>query len=435
MEEQTKAQARWAVESLLARRTRGMRGSDIRDAFKLTERPDLISLAGGFPDEAAFPLDEVAGLIERLLAREGGRVFQYGPTEGSSELRSRVAEGMGRLGVAVPPEEVLLTSGSQQALDLIGRVLLDPGDVVLVESPGYVGGLSAFAAYEAQLVGVEMDREGLIPEDLERQLLRLRREGARVKLLYTVPTFQNPTGACLPAERRAALLDLAAEYGFLIVEDDPYREICFGSPPPPPLAATGAGRVLYLGSFSKVFLPGLRVGWVAGPAELIARLSLAKQPADLCSSLFGQKLVEAYLAEGRLAPRTAVLREEYRVKCEALHEALRAEDLPIEWERPGGGFFLWVTLPEGGDARRLLETARREGVAFVPGEAFHVTAGGGRRSLRLAYSQSSPERLREAAARLGRAIRAHLSEKAGIFPAPVKWVDTPLHPARGAAAQ
>ncbi|MGE5552586.1 MAG: PLP-dependent aminotransferase family protein [Betaproteobacteria bacterium] len=434
MNNEQAVQARLRMEGLVARRVRGMRGSEIREAFKLTERPDLISLAGGFPDEAAFPLDEVVGLVERLISRNGGLIFQYGPTEGLSGLRSRVAQEMGRLGVAVRPEEVLLTSGSQQALDLIGRVFLDPGDVVLVESPGYVGGLSAFAAYEARLVGVELDREGLVPEDLEGKLRQLRREGARVKLLYTVPTYQNPTGTCLPSERRAALLDLAAEHGFLIVEDDPYREISFGAPPPLPLAAAGTGNVLYLGSFSKVFLPGLRVGWVAGPASLLAHLSLAKQPADLCSNMFGQWLVEAYLAEGLLAPRTAMLRREYRARRDALHQALQGEDLPAAWELPEGGFFLWVTLPEQGNARRLLATAREEGVAFVPGEAFCVGERG-RRSLRLAYSQASPERLREAAARLGRAVRAHLAKEAGFGPASANSVGTPACPAGGAAVK
>jgi DNA-binding transcriptional MocR family regulator len=411
-----------------------MRGSDIRDAFKLAERADLISLAGGFPDEGAFPLAEVGDLIARLIAREGGRIFQYGPTEGLSGLRARVAAEMGRLGISARPEDVLLTSGSQQALDLVGRVFLDPGDVVLVESPGYVGGLSAFAAYEARLVGVEMDREGIVPEDLAQKLRRLRREGARVKLLYTVPTFQNPTGACLPPDRRAALLDLAAEHRLLIVEDDPYRELSFGAPPPPPLAAAGPERVLYLGSFSKVFLPGLRVGWVTGPAPLLAHLSLAKQPADLCSSIFGQKLVEAYLGEGLLASRTAALREEYRARRDAFHGALRAEGLPLQWERPEGGFFLWVTLPEGGEARRLLEAAREEGVAFVAGDAFCVD-GGGRRSFRLAYSQTSPALLGEAAARLGRAVRAHLDLPAGNRPAPAKWLDAAVRLAEGAAAE
>lgn len=423
------------MEAFLARRVRGMRGSDIRDAFKLTEQADLISLAGGFPDERAFPADEVVELVGRLARDEGGRIFQYGPTEGIWELRGRVADEMRRLGVAATAEGVLLTSGSQQALDLIGRVFLDPGDAVLVESPGYVGGLSAFAAYEARLVGVEMDREGIVPEDLERKLRLLRREGARVKLLYTVPTFQNPTGACLPPSRRAALLELAAEHGFLIVEDDPYREIHFGSPPPGPLAAADdRGHVLYLGSFSKVFLPGLRVGWVAGPAPLLAHLALAKQPADLCSNIFGQKLVAAYLAEGRLVPRMAALREEYRARQDALHGALLAEGLPLQWERPEGGFFLWVTLPEGGEARQLLGAARKEGVAFVPGDAFCVD-GGGRRSFRLAYSQTSPARLSEAAARLGRAVRAHLDRSAGNRPAPAKWLGAAARFSQGAPAE
>ncbi|HHW13770.1 MAG TPA: PLP-dependent aminotransferase family protein [Firmicutes bacterium] len=403
------------VEELFARRARSMRRSDIRDAFKLTERTDLISLAGGFPAAETFPLAELEGVIQRLLEREGGSVFQYGPTEGLGELRARVAEELTKFGLAFDPEQILLTSGSQQALDLIGRVFLDPGDVVLVEAPGYVGGLSAFAAYEARLVGVEMDREGLVPSDLERQLHRLSREGARVKLLYTVPTFQNPTGTCLPVERRAALVELAERYGFLIVEDDPYREIWFDSPPPAPLAAGDpTGHVLYLGSFSKVFLPGLRVGWVAGAPPLLARLALAKQPADLCSNIFGQKLVEAYLREGRLEPRKAALRREYRERCAALDGALREVEAPLAWETPSGGFFLWVTLPEGGDARRLTEVALREGVAYVAGDAFCVD-GGGRRCLRLAFSQSSPERLKEAAIRLGRAIRKHLAAESRIF--------------------
>lgn len=398
----------WAPQELLARRVQGMRGSDIRDVFKLTEGTDLLSLAGGFPDEDAFPTEEVAALIARLVRDEGGRLFQYGPTDGITPLRARVATSLRGLGIPARTEEVLLTSGSQQALDLIGRVFLDPGDVALVEAPGYVGGLQAFAAYEARVVGVATDGEGLIPEALEETLVRLRRDGARVKLLYTVPTFQNPSGTCLPAGRRAALLELARRYGFLIVEDDAYREIYFEDRPPAPLAAgDGGDHVLYLGSFSKVFLPGLRVGWVSGAPELIAPLSLAKQPADLCSNIFGQQLVEAYLAGDLAERRVEGLRERYRTQCAALHEALQAEGLPLTWRRPHGGFFLWVTLPEEGDARRLLGPARSEGVAFVPGDAFHVD-GGGRRSLRLSYSQLPPARLAEAAARLGRAIRTHL---------------------------
>jgi 2-aminoadipate transaminase len=406
------------VEGLFSRRARGMRGSDIRDAFRLTEQPGLISLAGGFPDETGFPLDQVRELTGALAERDGGLIFQYGPTEGLFPLRQRVAGLMGQLGVATHPTQVLLTGGSQQALDLIGRVFLDPGDVVLAECPGYVGGLSAFAAYEARLVGVDLDRQGLDPVDLENKLRRLRREGARMKLLYTVPTFQNPTGACLPEERRRAVLRLAQEYGFLVVEDDPYREIHFGAAPPRPIAAgDDEGRVLYLGSFSKVFLPGLRVGWVTGPEAAIARLALAKQPADLCSNTFGQKLVEEYLARGWLAPRAEALRGEYRRRCLALDEALRAEEVPLEWSRPDGGFFLWAALPVGGEARTLLSAAAAEGVAFVPGGAFHVD-GAGQRWLRLAYSQSGPERLAEAARRLGRAVRTTLDRKSRILPVP-----------------
>ncbi|MGE5507587.1 MAG: PLP-dependent aminotransferase family protein [Chitinophagales bacterium] len=399
----------FAAEELLSQRARGLKGSDIRDAFKLTERSGMISLAGGFPEEGRFPLAELSGLIERLMATEGGRIFQYGPTEGLGSLRERVAADMAALGLGCGVENILLTSGSQQALDLVGRCFLDPGDVVLAEAPGYVGGLSAFAAYQARLVPVRVDHDGLDPDDLAETLRRLSGEGARVKLLYVVPSFQNPTGTCLPAERRAAVLRLAQEYGFLVVEDDPYRAIYFDAAPPAPLAAgEGADHVLYLGSYSKVFLPGLRLGWVAGPAPLVQRLALAKQPADLCSNIFGQKLVEAYLAEGRLPGRVAGLRAEYRAKRDALEAALRREaPADVTWNQPRGGFFLWLSLPEGGDGRRLLQEALVEGVAFVAGEAFHVD-GGGQRQLRLAYSQVSLDLIPTAAQRLTRALRRHL---------------------------
>lgn len=399
----------FAAENLLSQRALGLRGSDIRDAFKLTERSDMISLAGGFPEEDRFPLGELSGLIERLMASEGGLIFQYGPTEGLGSLRERIAADMGGLGLTCGVENILLTSGSQQALDLIARVFLDPGDVVLVEAPGYVGGLSAFAAYQARLEPVPVDRDGIVPEELAERLRRLRGEGARVKLLYVVPSFQNPTGTCLPDARREALLRLAEEYGFLIVEDDPYREIYFGAAPPKPMAAREeGGHVLYLGSFSKVFLPGLRIGWVAGPERLVQRLALAKQPADLCSNIFGQKLLELYLAEGRLPGRVEGLRAEYRAKRDALEGALRrTAPEGVTWHQPQGGFFLWPSLPEGGDGRRLLQVALTEGVAFVAGEAFHVD-GGGQRQLRLAYSQLSLDRLPVAAERLSQAIRRHL---------------------------
>ena len=399
-----------------ARRTRRMSSSAVRELLKITERPEVISFAGGLPAPESFPVAEVADAAARILRDAGAQALQYGPTEGYGPLREWVAAHLRAAGVPVTTDQVLITTGSQQTLDLIGKVLIDSGDRVLVESPTYLAALQAWNLYGARYAVAPTDDDGMLTGAFERLLAH------RAKLAYCLPNFQNPSGVTLAADRRARLVELAAAHDLVVVEDDPYRELRFEGEHLPRLLALDAARredtegyqggVIYTSTFSKVLSPGLRVGYVVAAPEVLARLVQAKQSADLHSPSLNQMLVYALASNGVIERNTRDVVALYRERRDAMLAALRAEfPAGVTWTHPAGGMFLWVTLPPMLDAGELLPEAIARNVAFVPGAPFHPN-GGGANTLRLNFSNASPERIREGIARLGGVLRAALSAHA-----------------------
>lgn len=389
----------------LARRTGVMRSSKLRELIAATTAGPVLSLGGGLPPPEAFPGEALAAAADRVLTTGAARALQYSPTEGDPDLLGLIAAGLReRLGLPDPTGRLLVTTGSQQALDLLAKVLVDPGDAVVVESPAYVGALRAMAAYEPRLIEVPADDDGLDTRALELAL----RHGLRPKLCYLVATFSNPSGATLSACRRAHLADLAAHYGFLVIEDDPYWQLRFTGDHLPPVASRGE-HVAYLGSFSKVIAPGLRVGYLVVPTGLIRAVVVAKQATDLNSSALTQRLVADLIGdEAWFAGHVARLRRLYAERAEALVTAVQTlPDRPLWVRRPAGGMFAWAGLSSTVDGRitamAVASAAMRRGVAVVPGDEFSV-GGSFPRELRLSFSMLGPADLREAVARLGAAV-------------------------------
>lgn len=391
-----------------ARRVRGMRASEIRALFAVTSRPEVVSLAGGAPCVSALPLDAVGEMLGRLAMEKGATALQYGVGQGDLDLRERICEVMAESGIDVgcgaSPEDVVVTVGGQQALDLVARLFLDPGDVVLAEGPTYVGALGVFQAAQAQVVHVPMDHDGLIPEALEQTIEAVSRAGRRAKFLYTIPTFQNPTGVTLSEERRERVLDICERAGLLVIEDDPYSQLSFDESAPAPLRARRPDGVFYLGTFSKTFAPGLRVGWILAPHAVREKLVIASEAQILCPSAFAQAAVATYLSTMPWREQIKSFRELYRERRDALLTALT--DLMPEgttWTKPRGGLFVWATLPDGLDSKAMLPRAIAERVAYVPGTGFYAD-GSGARNMRLNFSFPSPERIREGVRRLARVM-------------------------------
>ncbi len=381
-----------------AARLRGVASSPVRDILALTEQPGFISFAGGLPDPALFDVSGLATAFASVLSGAGAaRTLQYSTTEGDPRLRRAIAELLDARGLPTEPDQVLVTSGSQQALTLIATVLLEPGDVVLVEEPSYLAALQCFALAGARVVPVACDDEGLLPEALNTVA---GREGAVA--LYTIPTFQNPTGRTLPADRRAAVAQIASEHGLWVVEDDPYGELRFDGEALGPIAALdgAADRTLALSTLSKIAAPGLRIGWVRAPQALLRTLVVAKQASDLHSSTIDQAAAASWLAEVDLAAHIAHLRVVYRERRDALLAGL-GDALPpgSAWNRPQGGMFVWARLPEGHDAEALLAEALRHEVAFVPGSPFFAGEPD-RRTLRLSFTTHPPDEIAEGLKRL-----------------------------------
>jgi 2-aminoadipate transaminase len=397
-------------DAFLSTTGRQLHESAIRKMGTLSVRvPDLVSFAAGFPDPLTFPWDDLREISSELLSGNDGTVLQYGATRGYKPLLDALIDVMARRHIQSTPDELIVTTGSQQGLDLVGRVLLDPGDVVLVELPTYTGAISAFANLQARLVGVQMDRDGINLEDLDRVCARERNAGHRVKVLYLVPNFQNPAGLLLSLDKRRQLIDWAERCNVLIVEDDPYgvlyfEDVATETETRPIKADDRRGAVIYLSTFSKTLAPGYRMAWVAAPAELASRFELAKQSMDLCSGVFDQRVVHQAIRRGvldRIAPK---LRDVYRAKRDVMAGALREElGNLLTWPEPKGGFFLWPELPEGTDGDTLLQRALEEKVVFVAGSAFFVD-GTGQRRIRLSFSHPSAEKLREGVRRLASAL-------------------------------
>jgi 2-aminoadipate transaminase len=390
---------------LFARRTHGMRSSAMRDLMAITARPEIISLAGGLPDTTTFPAEDVAAIMARVAANASARALQYGPTEGTDEIKECIVRVMAEEGMDVGADELLVTTGGQQVIDLVCKTLVDPGDVIVAEGPTYPGAVPTFCSYEADVVQIEMDADGMRIDVLEETLDRLDREGRRPKFIYTIPTFQNPGGVTMSLERRRRLVQLAAQRELFVLEDNPYGLLRYEGDPLPPLYALDRGEyVIYLGTFSKILSPGLRLGWTAAPRPVLEKLNLGKQGADLCSSTFGQHFVIEYFAQRDWRELLGRLREVYRRRRDTLLDAL-AEHLPAEadWTRPRGGLFIWATLPDYLDTTDLLARALREHVAFVPGRAAYLDGRGGS-SMRLNFSGVGEDDLREGVARIGKVI-------------------------------
>ncbi|SED82508.1 2-aminoadipate transaminase [Streptomyces sp. 3213] len=387
----------------LAARARAIGGSPVRDILAVTARPEVINFAGGLPAPELFDATGIAAAYQAVFAETPARALQYATTEGEPVLRAALADRTSVRGLPTGPDDLLVTTGSQQALSLLATALLEPGDVVLVESPCYLAALQVFAFAGARVVGVPGDSDGLDPEALDELVVR-----ERPKLLYTVPTFQNPTGRTLPADRRAAVAAVAARRGLWIVEDDPYGELRFEGERLPWIAAHegAADRTVLLGSFSKVMAPGLRLGWLRAPTDLLRACVVAKQAADLHTPTVNQLAAARYLADNDLDAHVARVAAVYRERRDAMLGGL-ADSLPegSSWERPEGGMFLWARLPESYDTTELLARVVRQDVAYVPGAPFY--AGEPERStMRLCFVTQTPEEIREGLRRLGEGLRA-----------------------------
>ncbi len=396
----------------LAERAAKMNPSVIREILKVTEKPGIISLAGGLPSPKTFPIDAFAQACATVLQKDGQAALQYAASEGYLPLREAVAR---MLPWPVDPDQVLITTGSQQGLDLVAKVLIDPGSRILVETPTYLGALQAFSPMEPDVVSVASDDHGVLMDDLAA---KTGTGAGRARFLYVLPNFQNPTGRTMPEERRAALVARAAELNLPLIEDNPYGDLWFDQPPALPLTARNPEGCIYLGSFSKVLAPGLRLGFLVAPRAMYPKLLQAKQAADLHSPSFNQRMVAEVMKDGFLDRHVPTIRQLYKQQRDAMLAALEREmaGLDVQWNRPDGGMFLWVRLPEGMDAIALLPEAVERNVAFVPGAAFYADAADPR-TLRLSFVTASAQQIATGIAALAATIRARLDRTAAAAPA------------------
>jgi len=401
--------------SRYATRTQGMTASEIRALFAVANRPEVVSLAGGMPYVGALDHDAVAEVTRRVIAEDGNVALQYGGGQGHDGLREQLVEVMAAEGISGHADDLVVTTGGQQGLDLLGKLFLDPGDVVLAEGPSYVGAIGAFSAYEAEIRHVDMDEDGLIPARLGEHLERLRSEGRRAKFLYTVPNHQNPAGCSLSVARREEIAALCESEDLLIIEDNPYGLLDFKAELRTSFRELAPERTIYIGTLSKVFSSGIRVGWVAAAGPIRDKLVLLKEGADLCQSNLTQLVAERWLRTQAWQEQIATFRELYRERCDAMLAELSAE-MPAEatWTVPTGGFFVWLALPDGVDARELLAKALNARVAYVPGGAFYAD-GGGQHHARLSFCYPPPDRIREGVRRLGEVLRTELELRSAIY--------------------
>ena len=390
-----------------AQRTAGMTTSEIRALFAVASRPEVVSLAGGMPYLAALPMDTVAATVAQMLATQGLTALQYGSGQGDPTLREQILEVMSLEGITAHADDIVVTTGSQQALDLVTRIFIDPGDVVLAEAPSYVGALGVFAAYQAHVAHVTSDSDGLVPHALEERILALLAAGRRIKFLYTVPNFHNPAGTTLSLQRRPQILEICQRHGILVLEDNPYGLLGFDGEPFAALRSLSEEGVVYLGTFSKTFAPGLRVGWALAPHAVREKLVLASESAILCPSAYSQMTVSAYLATCDWKAQVKVYRELYRERRDAMIESLGALLPQATWTHPEGGFYVWLTLPDGLNAKAMLPRAVTERVAYVPGTAFFAD-GTGHQNVRLSYCYPDPDRIREGVRRFAGVVQSEL---------------------------
>lgn len=389
------------IEWRFAERAEQLQASFIREILKITQQPEIISFAGGLPSPLTFPVEEMQVAYDKVLRDNGKVALQYGPTDGYTPLRQWIADSLSVDGAKIVPEQILMTSGSQQALDLLGKVLIDEGSRVLVETPSYLGALQAFSVYRPEFKSVATDEHGLVPSSIDAVA-----EGAR--MLYSLPNFQNPTGRSMSVERRQELVETCARLGLPLIEDDPYGALSYKGEPLPKMVAMNPDGVIYMGSFSKVLTPGIRLGYVCAPLPLARRLELAKQAADLHTSQLTQMVVHEVIKDGFLQRHIPKIRQLYGDQCQVMLDAM-AQHFPagVEWTKPEGGMFIWVTLPKHIDALKLLDEAIAQKVAFVPGSPFYANDPE-TNTLRLSFVTVPPERIRHGIEVLGKLIAAKL---------------------------
>jgi 2-aminoadipate transaminase len=406
---------------LFAARTGVMRSSAMRDLMAITARPEVISLAGGLPDTSTFPPESFAAQMTRIAQESSAQALQYGPTEGFEETKECIVEVMAAEGMRIDTDDLIVTTGGQQAIDLVCKTLLDPGDAVICEAPTYPGAVPTFCSYEADVIQVETDDDGMRIDLLREVLARLDGEGRKPKFIYSVPTFQNPGGVTMSGERRRELVAIARERELLVLEDNPYGLLRFeGEPEEPLLAIDGGDYVLYTGTLSKILSPGIRIGWVVAPPPVLEKIVLGKQASDLCTSTLTQFFVNEYFGEGNWQRYVGELIDVYRARRDVMFESLEAH-FPdsATWTRPQGGLFVWATLPEYIDTTDLLAKALSKNVAFVPGRAAYVD-GRGANSMRLNFSGSTEDEIRDGIKRIGGVIdeQVRLYEALTKDPAP-----------------
>jgi len=394
-----------------ANRAIGMKASEIRSLFAVASRPEIVSLAGGMPNLSALPMEMMASVTQKLILENGAEALQYGSGQGHPKLREQICDVMALEGIKAHPDDVIVTTGSQQALDLISRIFIDPGDVVLVEAPSYVGALGTFKQYEAQVVHVGMDQDGLIPQALRDAIKATRATGRKIKFLYLIPNYQNPAGVLLPADRRTEILEICRSEEIFIVEDNPYGLLGFDKPSPNAMRASDSENVIYLGTFSKTIAPGLRVGWALVPQSLKDKMVIASESSILCPSNFTQLVISSYLANQPWRDQIASFAKLYKERRDAALDALdKYFPKNATWTKPSGGFYIWITLPPEIDTNALVPKAIAAKVAYVPGTAFYAD-GLGSWSMRISYCYPSPERITEGIKSLAGVIKTEMESR------------------------
>jgi len=404
------------IKRLYSDRAGKMRKSVIRELLKVTQDPEIISFAGGLPNPKSFPIEDIEGVFDYVMENKGQEALQYGTTQGYIHLREALAERAAKDGIDVPEDQIIVTSGSQQALDTIGKLFLNPGDTALVGLPTYLGGINAFRSYESNLEGVPLDGEGMRVDILEDKIKKLLKDDIIPKFIYVVPTFQNPAGVVMPEKRRKKLIDIANEYDLVIVEDDPYGKLRYDVPPIKPIKAfDDEGRVIYMSTFSKILSPGFRLAWTIASPEITRKIVICKQALDLCTNTFTQYLANEFMKRGSLDLHTMKICEMYKPKRDLMMKYME-EYFPEGYvcHKPKGGMFAWVTLSEGIDTEVMFLDSIKEKVAYVHGKAFHVD-GGGERSMRLNFSYSSDEKIKEGMKRLGTVIKKKLEKSKAVL--------------------
>lgn len=394
------------LNSVFSTTAKGMKRSAIRELLKLTQRSDIISFAGGLPSPESFPIEQLKEISCEVLDKDGAQALQYGATEGDNKLREILVERYRKEGLDININNLMITTASQQALDLIPKIFINPGDKIICGLPSYLGGLSAFSTYGAVMVGIKLDEKGMRSDMLEQELAIMKAKGEKPKFIYIIPDFQNPAGITMPESRRLEIIEIARKYDVLIVEDSPYRELRFnGQAQKTMFELEGTGQVILLGTMSKIFVPGFRIGWVVAHEAILDKLVMAKQATDLCTSSFVQKIAAKYYEKGYFDFNLQKIIDAYRIKRDAMLDAFK-KYMPdgVSWTEPEGGLFLFVTLPEHMDAEELFKIAIDQKVAFVLGKVFHCD-GSGKNTMRLNFSFMSKELNDEGVKRLADAIR------------------------------